>query len=157
MAIRVLRVCSPRMGTGESEPCPNFPPDRRSTPATRPAWQATVYFGRRLRYLGPYGSPESRTRYQEAIAEWASSQGADVAAPAATDPVPDDAPTVAALILRYWEHAPTHYCRHGKPTGTAAVMRGILREFRGMFGQTLLSEFRPSYLVAYRQRLVHRG
>ncbi len=36
--------------------------------------QATVKFNGRVRYLGPYGSQESKTRYQEAIVEWGRQQ-----------------------------------------------------------------------------------
>ena len=33
--------------------------------------QAAVKFGGKVRYLGPQGSPESKARYQLAVAEWA--------------------------------------------------------------------------------------
>lgn len=117
--------------------------------------QAIVKFGGRVRYLGPHGSEESRARFQEAIAEWGRTQTA------AADPAPPTAPAddhdVDDLIDRFLVHAETHYRQAGRPTGTMARLKPTLREFREMFGSTLLRDFRPSYLEAFRQRMIARG
>lgn len=120
--------------------------------------QAVVKFAGRRHYLGPYGSQESKVRYQEAIAQWASTlQNAGASHPPAVPALPEVEHTVRELILRFFEHAEVYYCKHGQPTGTTGTLRPILRQLREMFGQTLVKDFRPSFLEAYQQRMIERG
>ena len=90
---------------------PNAPrSDRRGIPAYthhKPSGQARVRLpdgkgGRRTYYLGPYGSPESRQRYERLIAEWLA-QGRRTPIEASADL------TVTQLCAVFWRHAKQHY------------------------------------------------
>ena len=77
----------------------------------RASGQAVVTLGGRDHYLGPFGSPQSRTLYDELIAQWLAS-GRKPPAPSA----PPSAPlTVVGLVALYWEFAKGYYVKAGKP------------------------------------------
>ncbi len=69
--------------------------------------QAIVKFGGRTCYLGKNGTPESRVRYQEAIAQWGQQNQQTVESVGVPRQV--QVPTVAQLILRYYKHALSYY------------------------------------------------
>lgn len=65
----------------------------------RPTGQARVRIQGKDHYLGAYGSPESRERYDDLIAEWSARRG-DVSGYGLT---------VDDLALLYLQHAEQHY------------------------------------------------
>jgi integrase len=115
--------------------------------------QAVVKFGGRTYYLGKHGSPESKARYQEAIAQWGqqnrqSIEPVDV-------PRQIQVPTVAQLILRYYKHALSYYRnKQGESTGTAERMKPVLRLLRANYGNTLVSDFGPLALQRLQEKMV---
>lgn len=120
--------------------------------------QATVKFGGKVRYLGPFGSPESKAAYQAAIAQWARQTYAD---PSTSPPAPsiasEETVTIDELLLAYLKHAEVHYRRDGQPTGTLDTLKPILRMFRGMFTRTRPKDFRPAYLEAFQEHMIARN
>jgi integrase len=109
--------------------------------------------GRRDYYLGNYGTPESRAAYRRVIAE--ATTGGGVTAPA--DGTAD--PTIAEMLLRYFDHARTHYRDPvtGQPTGELHVMKEVIKSLRTLYGPTPAREFTPLSLKAVRQKMVDRG
>ena len=119
--------------------------------------QAIVKFSGRVHYLGPHGSEESKARYQQAIAKWATERGNEVRADPAPAFPPSENATVDGLVADYWDHAVIYYRRNGEPTWTVASLKPILKEFREKYGQTLLRDFSPGYLEVCRQDMIDRG
>jgi hypothetical protein len=84
--------------------------------------QAVVVLRGRSVYLGKFGTPESRTKYDRVIARYLadradpdSAASKSSAQPITTTPAADL--SVAELVLRYWRHAKGYYTKHGRPTG----------------------------------------
>lgn len=101
-------------------------------------------------YLGTYDTPESRRRYDVAIAEWLAA-GRSL-------PVAPEALTLAELLDRYWRHVTAFY-RHadGSPTSEANNVRQALRPLRHLYEQEPVAEFTPRKLKAVRQRMIDMG
>lgn len=106
--------------------------------------QAVVWLGgRRDVYLGKHGTPESKREYQRLCAEW-------LASGRQAPPSPADGPlTVAALILRYWNHVKAQGNR-----ANANRIKTALRPLRKLYGHTEAAKFGPLALKAVRAQLV---
>jgi integrase len=104
-----------------------------------------------VRYLGEYGTPESRAAYARALAELA------VQAP--------DTPQVIGrglLVLevcdRYWTHAQTYYVKpSGEPSGWLSHIHLALHLVRSLYGNTPAEDFGPLALKAIRQTQIGKG
>jgi integrase len=69
----------------------------------KPTGQAYVRFNGKTVYLGPYGSPESKERYDRLKAEWLLNRHTAAFNPCSTGP------TMADVALAYLAHAETYY------------------------------------------------
>lgn len=99
------------------------------------------------RYLGHYGSPESRTAYARFLAEW-EANGCRFA-------VPEEEITVVELLARFWEHAEEYYRRpDGTPTGAAEAFKHALRHVKEIYGDLPAARFGPRELKVVRSRLL---
>ena len=98
-------------------------------------------------YLGPHGSPASRERYDDLIAEWRI-RNVD------TDRY---TLTVDDLALSYLEFAKQHYVKDGKPTSEVCCLKNALRFVIAAAGRTRAREFGPKLLKAVRQRMIDAG
>lgn len=99
-------------------------------------------------YLGRHGTPESRDRYEEVVAEWYSRQGN---VDAVTLRVDD-------LAIQFIAWADGYYLQpDGSPTGEAASLRHAIRPVVAMFGRLRAREFGPLKLKAVQQSLVEAG
>ena len=109
--------------------------------------QARCRIGGKDIYLGEYGSPASRQRYEELIAEWFTRN--------------DDARrftlTVDDLVLLYMEHVREHYRKNGQATSEVNNIRIALRYVVSQFGTTRAREFGPRALKAVRQSMIDAG
>ncbi len=113
--------------------------------------QAFVEFGSVRRYLGGYGSTESRERYQAALAEWNARDGRPVPRAAATL-------TTAELLAAFWLHAERHYVApNGSPTSELSNFRQALRPVAELYASTPASDFSPLKLKACRDWMVKAG
>ena len=119
----------------------------------KPTGQAVVTLNGKDRYLGRFGSPESRTEYDRLIVEWitngrrlptpVSGAGSDL--------------TVNELCLAYLNFADGYYVKRGKPTTEPGCIRQTIRPLRQLYGETLARDFGPLQLKAVRQIMVDSG
>lgn len=112
----------------------------------KPSGRARVRINGRDHYLGPHGSPESRHRYDELIAEWFANQG---------DPTRLTL-TVDDLALLYLEFAKSYYRKNGKTTREFGNIRSALRQLLRQYGTTKVLAFGPRKLREFRDRLVNK-
>lgn len=114
----------------------------------RPTGQARVRWQGRDHYLGMYGSPESKRRYAQIVAEITASGSV---APATAVGI-----TVAELVDRYDVAAQIKYSR-SKPNiakTTLAKIKRVLGLVVGLYGPTPAAEFGPVKLAAVRAEMV---
>ncbi len=131
--------------------------------------QAIVEFDGRRHYLGPYGSPKSRRRYQETLDLWCRR-----GLPADEENEPTDeevAATVTAeslrqkrkagltvsldeLILVYWRHARAYYRKHGKVTREAELIVEVTTLLGQVHGDDDIEAFGPVDLDNFRDGLI---
>jgi integrase len=110
--------------------------------------QARVRIDGHSFYLGVYGSPESRDRYDDLIAEWFARNG--------------DASryslTVDDLALLFVDHAKSYYrSPDGKLTAEVCSIQHALRPLVELFGMLRVREFGPLKLKQVRDRLIENG
>jgi len=113
----------------------------------KPSGQARVRINGKDHYLGEFGSPESKERYDDLIAKWLVKQdtsGCSV--------------TIDQLSLLFLEHADGYY-RHkdGTPTGACRNFRKVLAYVVRLYGMSLASEFGPKWLKQVRQAMIDDG
>jgi len=113
--------------------------------------RAVVTVNGKDRYLGRYGSKESRAEYARIIAEWNSSD-----CNASTDHAEVDL-TITELVVRYWRFAQGYYVKDGHPTETLHGIKAALRFLRRSYGHTKASDFGPLRLKAVRSAMVKAG
>ena len=114
----------------------------------RSTGQARVRIDGKDHYLGPYGSPESRERYEDLIAEWFARQS-DVTAYTLT---------VDDLCLMFIDFADGYYRREdGTSTGTVGNIRSALKYPVQLYGTTRVRDFGPRKLKAVRQAMIDDG
>jgi hypothetical protein len=117
----------------------------------KPSGQAFVQFKGKRHYLGKHGTPESRQRYAQFIAEhWSPDQPTP-------PPPPTDELTLIALVDRYWTFAEQNYRKHGEPTGTAQNQRPALRKLLELYGSQPAKVFGPKALKTLRQTWISAG
>jgi integrase len=104
-------------------------------------------------YLGPHGSPESRSEYDRVVAEWLATRSR----PASADGVRGTDLTITEFVVAYTEHADAYYVKDGRPTSEAGNVRLALRPLRRLYGPTLARDFGPLKLKAVRQALIDSG
>jgi integrase len=126
---------------------------RNALPAYRffkPRNLAFVDVAGKRHYLGPYGSPESREKYDRIIAEYLASN---------RNPVPETTETtVADLILAFMDHANVHYRRRdGTPTREADNFREALKPVLRIYGETPARNFKALALRTVRDGMIRSG
>ncbi len=106
--------------------------------------QARVVIDGKTHYLGQYGSPISRERYDDLIADWLNRQDTSCVSL-----------TIDDLCLLFLDHANVYY-RHkdGTPTGETENMRHALRFLVQTHGRCRVREFGPLKLKDVRQTMV---
>ena len=102
------------------------------------------------RYLGPYGSPESREAYARVIAEWSAGGG--------MAPVTPSEITTTELVARYWEYAEGYYRgKEGKPSKELSKIRVATRVLIRLYGSLPACAFGPLRLKTCRQAFIDAG
>jgi integrase len=112
-------------------------------------------------YLGPYGSPESKAKYREVIAEYLGAppplkpiKRRPVVEPADDD---DEPVSIAELIEGYHAHTESYYVKAGRQTTEVGLIRRALRTLGEMFGLTLAAAFGPLALKEVREQFINEG
>jgi integrase len=110
-------------------------------------------------YLGKYGAPESRERYDRLIADWLRNGRSLTPSESRPDASSsrDLGLTVNELILAYWKFASGHYVRDGKPTDEQHGIRAALRPLRRLYGGTIARDFGARALQNVRQSMIEAG
>jgi integrase len=102
-------------------------------------------------YLGKFGSPPSRQKYDAIIAEW-------IAAGRPTGGIRRPAElTVVDLVLRYDDHAKAYYGEANPKRGEIGGIRMALRIVRKLYGRMPAAEFGPLCMIAVREQFVAAG
>ena len=113
----------------------------------KPTGQARVRLDGKDIYLGEYGSPESRERYEQLVADWfVRSEDAVLVSM-----------TVDDLAVLYLKHAEQHYRKNGKPTPEISCIRIALRVLIAEHGRTRAREFGPRALKTVRDAMIEKG
>ncbi len=103
-------------------------------------------------YLGRYGTPESREKYSQLIADWKPPVAAR-----ATEARPLKATlTIGELTLRYAKFAESYYVKAGQPTAQVQRIRSALRELNRMYATDPAEGFGPIKLKALQSALINR-
>ena len=111
----------------------------------RPTGQARVRIDGHDYYLGEYGSPESRDRYDELVQEWLTRQ--DISRVTVT---------IDDLALLYLEFARGYYSLDGKPTREFENIQTALRLLVAFSGRKRAQAFGPRLFGQFRDSLVGR-
>ncbi len=108
--------------------------------------QAIVCIEGRYFYLGPHGSPGNRREYDRLISEWLANGRIllDVSESAS-------GMTIVELVAAYWRHVQTYYRKDWQPTSEVTSIRRALDPLQNMYGDTVVDDFGPLKLKAYRQ------
>lgn len=107
---------------------------------------------RQARYLGPWNSAESREAYRRLVAEWSAAQVQAAAGQPAAAGL-----EVAPLVVRFLDHARTHYVKHGRITSEYGCQVQALGVLVGLYGDTPAAEFGPAGLKACQAAMVAKG
>lgn len=109
----------------------------------------TTVNGKRVS-LGKYGSPESKAKFNEIMAQWESDH-------TERNPTTPLAMTVSRLAVLFMKHANVEYIRNGKPTGEADNFKHALRSLTNYFHGVRIVDFGPKKLKDLQSRLVTEG
>ena len=125
--------------------------------------QARVRIAGKEFLLGRYGSDESRIRYGELIAKFASGVPVDPFAAGSnrgtnrgTDS-DDPGPSIAELIVAFLSHVEQHYVKNGEPTTEQWLIRAAMKPLRALYEMTPARDFGPLALKTVRAKLVESG
>jgi integrase len=97
-------------------------------------------------YLGPIDSPDSWTRYDALLEDWARRQTVD-----------QSTLTIDELALRFLAHAKEYYVKGGQQTSEVDCHRAALRPLVHEFGTMLAAGFGPLKLKVVRQSMIQDG
>ena len=122
----------------------------------KPKNLAVVRINGRDMYLGKYGSPESRERYDRLVAELLLSRQGTLR-PITEGSTSSDGLLVNHLILAFWQWAEPRYVKDGKPTSEIRSFRTALKPVRRLYGSESVVSFGPLALVACRKQLIDQG
>ena len=107
------------------------------------------------RYLGRYGSPESRHLYDKLIQEWLANGRTLEKSNRAVDP--RDEMTIVEVIARYWDHCRAYYGPETDRRTTTYNLKPALRALRELYGQQLAKDFDTLKLTTVRKAFIVRG
>ncbi len=108
--------------------------------------QARVRIDGKDHYLGPYGSEESRDRYDELITTWLHRREFSAVLL-----------TIDELVLLYLDFAGEYYFKGEKQTSEVHDIRAALRPLISICGRVRVREFGPLKLKAVREAMVAKG
>jgi hypothetical protein len=107
--------------------------------------QAVVTLSGKDRYLGVFGSKESKQAFNQRVSEWLAS-----GCPTRAVIDPKATFTINDLVLAYWRYVKQAY----SPQTRDGTIGPALRRLRRMYGQVLVMDFGPLRLKAYRRSLI---
>lgn len=133
---------------------PNVSPRIPKYRLHKPTGLSVVRLSGRDVYLGRHGSPESKTAYRKAVAEWLASAKQEPVGPRSDAP---RAPlTVNEVVLAHLDFAMTYYVRDGQPTREVINIKYAVTPLVELYGSLRVDEFGPVALKAVRQVMIDR-
>jgi len=120
----------------------------------------------KVRYLGKYGSPESKEAYTRFLTEWQARQKeayrqtqVECEARRADAPLPEPSPelTVIELCAAYLVHAQGYYRKNGLPTRTLDQVKQAIRAVKDQHGHQPAAAFGPQKLLTIQGHLAASG
>jgi integrase len=109
--------------------------------------------GRRVVYLGKFGSPESQAEYQRVLAELRAAPFAVLPATGSSHAVSNV--TINEVLLAFMRWAATHYrTPAGEPTTEIHELKWSIKPVRELYGHIPAAEFGPLSLAAVREHMV---
>ena len=112
----------------------------------KPTGQAFVRIVGKMRYLGPFNSPESHRRYAELLSEWQ-----------AAGKSPRVEVTFGEFSVLYLKHCEQRYQKNGMPTSELGIVRIALRWMNRVAREVQLRDLTPRHLKQARHLIVHSG
>jgi integrase len=109
--------------------------------------QARVRINGKSIYLGPYGSEESRRRYDELVADMLKGRLN----------VSSHKLTIAQLSIAFVKFARTYYVKNGRITSEVSNIQTALRPLVKTHGRCLVAEFGPAKLKQARDLMIQNG
>jgi len=125
-------------------------PRKRRKPAYvhhKPTGQGRVRIGGKDIYLGEYGTPDSRARYEAVISQWLASNCDSTAIHF----------TIDELALLFMQHAAKYYRKDGEPTSEVNNIRIALRPLAAVRGTLPVIEFGAPDLIQVRDAMIAAG
>lgn len=119
----------------------------------KPSGQARVRIKGKDHYLGPHGSPESRERYDELIAQYLKQKRR----PRSSTSLDTPQMSIAQLCVAYMKFAKGYYQKNGRQTSEISALRVVLKRLIASYGRERISEFGPSMLKDFRGQLIEAG
>lgn len=115
--------------------------------------QAKVRIGGKDIYLGVWGTPESKERYDRILSDWLAGQVRRDTPAAAQQP----GLSVNDVLASYLAWALTYYTKGGSPTGQVDRIRRAFRVVAAQAGESAAVAFGPRSLKAARTAMVRKG
>ena len=113
--------------------------------------RARVIIDGRHIYLGKYGSPESKRKYQKLVGKWLAGS---LEKPANRPEVPV---TIVELLVHYLNFADSYYRKDGKRTREYGCTKEALSFLRSRFELIPADDFGPRALMLVREEMVAYG
>jgi integrase len=115
----------------------------------KPSGQARVRIDGQDRYLGKFGSPQARRRYQQIVR--------DLAAGGTGEANDCTIQTVAELVAEYMVHVRQRYRKHGRPTSEVHSQKTALRFVVALYADARVEDFGPAALQDVREAMIEAG
>lgn len=130
-------------------------PDKDRVPSYRrhSTGQAFVEFQGRRKYLGRYGSTESKIEYEQFLAAYRESNLA--AARMLGLQTPQDF-SIGELTAAYWQHAERYYKKNGQATSELANLKRAIRSLNDVYVGLEVREFSPIKLKQVRAAMIRK-
>ncbi len=121
--------------------------------------QAVVEIAGKRKYLGVYGSPESKALYDALVADWLANGRNRVANRVVLQAQPQaHSTTIAQLCDAFNDHAETYYRNaDGSITSEPDNVRQAVKDLRRLYGKTPADSFTPKDFKRVRQAMIDRG
>jgi hypothetical protein len=114
----------------------------------KPTNQARVRISGTDHYLGEYGSPDSKRRYDDLILEWLTNNNQAIKKVLVVDD----------LCVMFLRHARKYYCRKdGTPTGETESLQHAIKFLIKSQGRVCVRDFGPLKFKAVRQAMITAG
>ncbi len=118
----------------------------------KPTGQAVVTLDGRDHYLGKFGTPGSKIKYNRVVGEWSIVKAQE--AVGTYDAQPGGDLRVSELFLAFLDYAKKYYVKDGKQTGEVTNFIHAMRVVNRLYESCRVAEFGPRALKLAREQMV---